>query len=389
VERSESFGDEGANERGNDDADAFRLPLPPPETRAWRHPSELAADHPALMPAPADQSIAGSRLPVALLAGAASALAIAALLGALLPLAGRHQVGRASTEASATLGFSTSTVRVVATLTVSTTAPPSEPTGVVDLVAVTSTGDRRGYATVVNGALITTAAAIDGATNVYVRGVRGQRIDATVVEVSREGVAVLRTDTMVASPAAIGAAADLDAGDTVMVMSDGTLQSGELQTIGETTQTAAGDTLDFLLRADVDATTMEGAPLLNSHGSVVGLCTHDVAGDVVGIPIELAAARTSGVSVGKPTGVTWLGLAARNDDGGVLVTDVTANGPAAIGDLVAGDRITAVNGRATATVTQLVLRLRAHRPHEQVTFTLLRGTTELARRVELGSDRDH
>jgi len=92
--------------------------------------------------------------------------------------------------------------------------------------------------------------------------------------------------------------------------------------------------------------------------------------------------------------VTWLGLAARNDDAsdtnhGVLVTDVTADGPADLGDLAIGDRIMAVNGRATTTVTQLVLRLRAHRPHEQVTFTVMRGTTELQRRVELGSDRDH
>ncbi len=278
---------------------------------------------------------------------------------------------------------------MVATLTVATTAPPVPPTGVVDLVAVTQTGERRGYATVVNGALVTTAAAVEGASNVYVRGWHGQRIDATVVEVSREGVAVLRTDAMVAAPAAMGAAADLDAGDTVMMISDGALRPGELETVGETTQTATGDTLDFLLRADVSGTAMEGTPMLDAHGAVVALCTHDADGDIVGIPIELAAARTSGVSAGKPTGVTWLGLAARNDDDGVLVTDITANGPAAIGDLAIGDRITAVNGRATTTVTQLVLRLRAHRPYEHVTFTVTRGATQLDRRVELGSDRDH
>jgi S1-C subfamily serine protease len=389
VERSEPFGDEGGNERGDEEPDALRLPLPPPETRDWRHPSELATGLPALLPSSADRPVAGSRLPVALLAGAASALAIAALLGALLPLAGRHQAGRASEEASAALGFPTSTVRVVATLTVATTAPPAAPTGVVELVAVTRSGERDAYATVVNGVLVTTAAAVEDAINVYVRGWRGQHINATVLEVSRDGVAVLRTDTMVAAPAAMGAAADLDAGDAVMIVTEGSLQAGELQTVGETTQTATGDTLDFLLRADVDGTTMEGAPLLDMHGAVVGLCTHDAAGDVVGIPIELAAARTSGVSAGKPTGVTWLGLAARNDDAGVLVTDVTASGPAASGDLAIGDRITAVNGRATTTVTQLVLRLRAHRPHEAVTFTVIRGTTELHRRVELGSDRDH
>jgi putative serine protease PepD len=87
--------------------------------------------------------------------------------------------------------------------------------------------------------------------------------------------------------------------------------------------------------------------------------------------------------------VTWLGLAARNDADGVHVTDVTPGGPAAIGDLAVGDRIAAVNGRATATVAQLVLRLRAHRPHERVTFTVVRGDTVLQRRLELGSDRDH
>ncbi|MDQ1425843.1 MAG: hypothetical protein QOD72_3341, partial [Acidimicrobiaceae bacterium] len=177
MERSEPFGDEGGNERGNDEADALRLPLPPPETRAWRHPSELAAERPALMPAPRDRAVMASRLPVALLAGAASALAIAALLGALLPLAGRQQAGRASEEASAALGFPTRPIRVVATLAVASTAP----TGVVELIAVTSMGERRAYATVVNGALVTTAAAVDGASRVYVRGVRGQHIDAVVV----------------------------------------------------------------------------------------------------------------------------------------------------------------------------------------------------------------
>jgi hypothetical protein len=266
VERSDPFGDEGGNERGNDETDALGVPLPPPEARAWRHPSELAAGRPALMPAPPDRTVVVSRLPVALLAGAASALAIAALLGALLPLAGRQQAGRASEEASAALGFPTSTIRVVATLAVASKAP----TGVVELVALTSSGERRGYATVVNGALVTTAAAVDGASSVYVRGAQGQHIGAVVVDVSRDGVAVLKPDTVVAAPAAIGAAADLDAGDTVMVMSNGALHAGELQTVGETTRTAAGDKLDFLLRADVSDNTMEGAPLLDTHGSSSG-----------------------------------------------------------------------------------------------------------------------
>jgi putative serine protease PepD len=388
VERSEPFGDEGANERGDDETDTHRLPFPPPEMRAWRHPSELTGDQPALMPPPPQRLATGSRLPVALLAGAASALAIAALLGALLPLAGRHRPGAAE-EASAALGFPTSTIRVVATLTLSSTEAAEAPTGVVELVAVTRTGDRRGYAIVVNGALVTTAAAVEGASSVYVRGAHDQRIDATVVEVSHEGVAVLRPNAVVAAPAAIGSAADLDAGDRVSVIANGKLRGGELETVGETTKMPAGDTLDFLLRADVEGTTAEGAPLLDRHGLVVGLCTHDAAGDVVGIPIELAASRASGVGAGTPTGVTWLGLAARNDIDGVHITDVTAGGPAAIGDLAVGDRIAAVNGRATATVSQLVLRLRAHRPHEQATFTVVRGDTVLQRRLELGSDRDH
>ena len=38
---------------------------------------------------------------------------------------------------------------------------------------------------------------------------------------------------------------------------------------------------------------------------------------------------------------------------------------------------------------ELVLRLRAHRPHELVTFSVMRSGTELQRRIELGSDRDH
>lgn len=387
MERSEPFGDEGANERGDDETDTHRLPFPPPEMRAWRHPSELTGDQPALLPPPPQRLSTGSRLPVALLAGAASALAIAALLGALLPLAGRHASGAAE-EASAALGFPTSTIRVVATLTLASSEDAADPTGVVELVAVTRTGDRRGYAIVVNGALVTTAAAVEGASRVYVRGTRDERIDATVVEVASDGVAVLRTDTMVAAPAAVGSAADLRAGDSVMVMSNGKLRAGELEKVGETTKMPAGDTLSFLMRADVNGTTVEGAPLLDRQGVVVGLCTNDAAGETVGIPIELATSRASGVGAGAPTGVTWLGLAARNADG-VLVTDVTLDGPAAIGDLAVGDRIAAVNGRATATVAQLVLRLRAHRPHEMVTFTIVRDGTVLQRRLELGSDRDH
>jgi S1-C subfamily serine protease len=228
---------------------------------------------------------------------------------------------------------------------------------------------------------------VEDATALYVEGAHDRRIDATVVEVSREGVAVLSTGTMVAAPAALGGAADLDTGDTVMVMTDGKLRASALTTVGETTETVTGATLSFLLRADIDSETAEGAPLLDRHGVVIGLCTHDADGDVVVIPIELAAARASGVGAGTPTGVTWLGLAGRNDVDGVLVTEVTAAGPAALGDLAVGDRVTAVNGRATKSVTQLVLRLRAHRPHEHVTFTVVRGAEVLQRSVELGSDR--
>ena len=149
-----------------------------------------------------------------------------------------------------------------------------------------------------------------------------------------------------------------------------------------------------------------GGPLLNASGEVIGINSmieSPVRGSVgVGfaIPINTAKALIPQLEAGAQLEPVWLGITGQDIDPaiaqdqnlsvdeGVLVTSVVPNGPADEANLQGGtgqneripsggDVITAIDGRAITTMTELATTLSGHKPGDVVTVTVLRnGATE-------------
>ncbi|WP_149184262.1 S1C family serine protease [Streptomyces sp. TRM49041] len=79
-------------------------------------------------------------------------------------------------------------------------------------------------------------------------------------------------------------------------------------------------------------------------------------------------------------------VADKAQDGGA---SVTAGGPAAKAGIRAGDVITKVDGERVHSGEELIVKIRAHRPGDELRLTLERGGREHARTLTLGSSADN
>jgi S1-C subfamily serine protease len=155
-----------------------------------------------------------------------------------------------------------------------------------------------------------------------------------------------------------------------------------------------------------------GGPLLNANGEVIGINSmieSPVRGSVgVGfaIPINTAKALIPQLEAGAQLEPVWLGITGQDidqaiaeDQGlsvteGVLVTSVVPNGPADAANLQGGtgeneriprggDVITAIDGTAITSMTDLAAALSGHEPGDVITVTVLRDGAQQEIQVTL------
>ncbi|HEY8028064.1 MAG TPA: trypsin-like peptidase domain-containing protein [Gaiellaceae bacterium] len=128
-----------------------------------------------------------------------------------------------------------------------------------------------------------------------------------------------------------------------------------------------------------------GGPLLDSARRVVGMDSAASASfsfrgssDAYAIPINRAVSIAKQIAAGHGSAqvhigsTAFLGVQAQpagaSDTGGVLVGGVVSSGPVAQAGVVAGDVLTALNGRGIASPTKLVSALLVHHPGDKVTL---------------------
>jgi serine protease Do len=142
-----------------------------------------------------------------------------------------------------------------------------------------------------------------------------------------------------------------------------------------------------------------GGPLLDSSGRVIGINTAILAGATglgFAIPINVATdVMQQIVSTGRVRRA-YLGIDTRDItpeisryfglpiEEGVAIVRVGANSPASRAGLRARDFVTALDGDAIRDQNDLLRLLRAHRPGDTVTLSVVRGTERIQVRVQLG-----
>jgi len=157
-----------------------------------------------------------------------------------------------------------------------------------------------------------------------------------------------------------------------------------------------------------------GGPLVNGRGQVVGMDTaassqfvfQDISTtDAYAIPIAKARTIAGAISSGQASpkvhiGATaFLGVEAGSADvpglgnggqvassSGALIVGVVSGGPAASAGLTAGDVITAINGRAISSPTEISAFVLTKKPAEKITVAYVdqSGTSHTAS-ITLGS----
>jgi S1-C subfamily serine protease len=306
---------------------------------------------------------------VVLVAGALGIVLVVGLARLLLPPDG---------SAPGTVSATGSDAAVAASL--SATTPPSnaDTSGRPSVTAVLPASDDRPSAVAigVGNVLLTTAAAVDGRTQLTVELAGGEVVSADVVTVDQDaGIAVLEAEAKLQP---VTTAAAPSGGDEVTVL------------VGEGVQAVVSVDADGVLwlRPFVGEGPMEGTPVLNDDGDVVGLCSRTGSGRSRLVPVDIeidtnldkdAASTTSTVAPADHR--PWLGISATRTaegtpasttaptdgaPGGVLIGGVMDASPAAAAGLVAGDVILTVDGEDVASIEALAEMIADRQPGDQV-----------------------
>ncbi len=140
-----------------------------------------------------------------------------------------------------------------------------------------------------------------------------------------------------------------------------------------------------------------GGPMLNLKGEVVAIATAvNATGQGIGfaIPINMAKEIVGQLRARGRVVRSWLGVSVREapapapavaDPNGVLVTDVTAGGPAAAAGVKPGDVITAFEGRAVKNPGRLRWYVSTAGVGREVEVKVKRGASERLVKVELAA----
>src|ERR1700723_1116434 len=199
-----------------------------------------------------------------------------------------------------------------------------------------------------------------------------------------------------------------------------TLTTGVVSSLGRTVQTRENTFIDEAIQTDASINQgNSGGPLLNSHGEVIGINsaiyapTGTTAGIGFALPINTARrvaedlitqGHVRHATLGAAGRAIWPDLADALHLGvqeGILVEQVTPNGPAAKAGIrggtravlagmqelrVGGDVLIAIDAKQITNQSDLSLLLNRSQPGDTVTLTIVRDGKKINLPVKLGGD---
>lgn len=289
------------------------------------------------------------------------------------------------------------------------TAMPST----VDIRVSTGQGTAEGSGVLLtaDGAVLTNNHVVAGSTgDITVTLADGSQHPATVVGTSPSyDLAVIRLQGVSGlTPATLGRSSDLQVGQQVVAIGSpqglsGTVTTGIVSAFNRTVQVRGEDGSVVVYNGlQTDAPINQGnsgGPLVNLDGQVVGInsaiATAGQSSGSIGlgfaIPVDQAKRvaqeiLASGAATKPVLGVR--GDAVASGGSGAQLGAVEEGSPAAQAGLAAGDVVTKVDDAGVEDFADLIARIGAHAPGDQVTLTVRSGGAERTAQVTLGSAPD-
>ena len=257
------------------------------------------------------------------------------------------------------------------------------------------------------GYLLTNNHVIAGADDIEVRLADGRQVQAKVVGTDPEtDIAVLKIDLSPLPVIALGEAAKLQVGDTVLAIGNPfnvgqTVTAGIVSALGRD-QLGLSAFENFIQTDAAINPGNSGGALVDTRGTLVGINTaiYSQSGGSMGIgfavPVELAReVMTALVTEGRVTR-GWIGVEPRDltpelaesialpVTAGVLITGVLADGPAGRAGMRPGDIVVKVGDQSIANRVELLRAVAALRPQSSTTLTVRRGERTLELPVTIG-----
>lgn len=196
------------------------------------------------------------------------------------------------------------------------------------------------------------------------------------------------------TPASLGEDDSLAVGHLVLMLGrpDGDVRAtlGLVQRLGGAWTTPGGVSIDRLIEVDGNLLPgSSGGPLVSAEGRVVGLNTAGIVRGGTTLPISTLRAVVPALVARGLVQRGWLGVSVSpvevSQGAGLLVGSIEAGSPAAVGGLLVGDILLAVNETRTPTPPTLSAALAELGAGASLTLHLLRGGAPLSVPLTLGA----
>jgi putative serine protease PepD len=394
-----------------DDGSGLR-PVPPPDDRLWRHPSEIGASgglpptpagprpRAAVAAAPSGRGRSISLGVMSGLLGAAAMLAVLMSVGAF-----DHRSGSVAIE-EVRVPITTTSQKVQAlakkVMPALVRVDASTPSGTVSGTGVVFRND---------GYILTTAANVHGATRITVQLSDGTTLPGTLRGTdSTSNVAVVRVARSQMKVAVLADEDDVVLGEPAIAIDcvanrpeHPDVSLGVVSGLGKRISTGSS-TLPDMIQSNVPTTSSDaGAALVDTSGAVIGIVaatthveqlgnttTTDLIDRTMNVfrystPISYARQVADQIIATGHVVRAWLGVETSDLSGaqqaeigqaGAHVDRVVSDSPAEHAGLMVGDIVIEIDSTRIPSSAALVVQLRTDRPRQAVSISYLRDGTE-------------
>jgi putative serine protease PepD len=392
--------DEGAGS-GPDEPDAPLRGWIDPDDRLWRHPSEVAgpgpvAGIPSAFPPPPQHNY---RSAVMVLVGVGAVMAVVAWVIVLLSPASEHPLESAPQD-TATNSPLTTLAGVQNALPAAADAAGHS---MVELQATTTHGTVLlvGVAVAEGGLVATTADLLAGLRHLDVVGPGGALQEASVVALDKASDVALVNVPEDLPVAPFADDTDLDSGDADMALTFVAAGGhaialhctpGAVTAVGAAIASGPATTMPSITSSITSSpatpAVMAGEPLLNAHGSVLGILydADPATSPATFLPSELVVGVADDLRSQDRVVHGWLGVQGTDAPGGAgaKVAQVQSGGPAS-GRLQVGQLITAVNATPVRTMAEVRALLYVLAPGTPITVSVAQPAGTKVVDVTLGT----
>lgn len=265
--------------------------------------------------------------------------------------------------------------------------------GVVDITASSggSTAEGSGFVVDKQGDIVTNEHVVSGASSVEVKFADGTKASAKVVgSDASSDIAVVRVSGVLSSklePLSFADSSKVQVGSNVVAIGSpyglaGTVTSGIVSATGRSITSPNHYTIAGAIQTDAPINHgNSGGPLLDSQGDVIGVNAQiesnngENTGVGFAIPSNTAKSVAAKIIGGGTVSHPFLGIELTDSESGATVAGITGGGPAADAGINSGDVITAVDGKAVSSSSDVISAVQSHSVGDKITLTLRHGAS--------------